>query len=423
MNLLKLDPEMIALDLVGDDERGYDFVQDEDVVALKRIAAPWGVLSAYLDLHPERMDKTKVLTDFRHGLEAIRERHQDGWSHDQRTLFEAMSNDLVERLDTLLATPKGKALALFTVPRQVQPKKGQVDYDLIRIFHLPDQVKSRVSWGDSADLAPLLVQRAEHPDTGLVLFDRERARFFLHHMGESAEYTLNLVNSDRVPLSRAHVWHGYGEHNHHQWQEVHYQRYLHNASLAVTKVADLAGWTWLVLASPDEQEAKHLLERLPAAWQEKVIGTLALPMNANLNQVRDALAPVVKAAQTRRERELVEAWQGELARGEAGRAVAGLDDTLLAVQEYRVATLLQAPDVSVDGWRCADCGGLIADSGDGRPDGCPYCGHSGLRSLPDLVGEMALDVLASGGEVELVNDSEARAAVEEKGGLGGLLRY
>lgn len=75
-----------------------------------------------------------------------------------------------------------------------------------------------------------------------MLFDRERLRCFLGFMGEVAAYDLVLRNDEPVPGTRSHSWHGYGEHNHHQWQKEHYRRYLRQAALTVEKLAQAGGW-------------------------------------------------------------------------------------------------------------------------------------------------------------------------------------
>ena len=422
MNLNRLDPELLQLNLLGDDERGYDFVDDALVLELKRLRPEHGMLSVYLDITPETLASKPPMTRFKQGIEAIRERHADDWNHEQKTTVEQVARDLGERLEKLLARPRGKGLALFAAPARVLPKKEKVDYAIFCSFHLPHPPADRIEWGDAPVLAPLLVQRDESPRTGVVLFDRERLRPFLAFMGEVAAYDLVLRNDDPVPLTKSHSWHGYGEHNHQQWQEEHYRRYLRQAALAVEKLAQAGDWKWLVLASPDRQEAEHLREQLPAAWRERVIGSIAVAMDADLNSVRDAVLPVIAEAERREERQTLERWQGEVERPE-GLGVAGLADTLLAVEEYRVQTLVADEGFTHKGWHCEDCGGLVADLMEEPPAECPWCNSTALRELPDIVGEMAVLVMASGGEVEIVHDADNRKVIGEHGRIGGILRF
>ena len=422
MNLNRLDPELLQLNLVGDKERGYDFVDDALVLELKRLRPDHGMLSVYLDITPEALTSNPPMTRYKQGIAAIRERHADDWSHEQKTTFELVARDLGERLEKMLISPRGRGLALFAAPARVLPKKEKVDYAVFRSFHLPHPPADRIEWGDAPVLAPLLVARDESPRTGVVLFDREKLLLFLAFMGEVAAYDLVLRNDNKVSLSKSHSWHGYGEHNHHQWQEEHYRRYLRQAALAVAKLARIGDWKWLVLASPDHQEAEHLREQLPEPWREQVIGTVALAMDADLNQVRDAVLPVIAEAERQEERQILERWQGEVERP-GGRGVAGLADTLLAVEEYRVQTLVVDEGFTNKGWQCEDCGGLVADLAGEPPAECPWCGSEALRELPDIVGEMAVLVMASGGEVEIVHDPDNRKIIGEHGRIGGILRF
>jgi len=418
MNLLRIDSDLLVLDLIGDDERGYDFITDEQILELKRLSPQWGVVSLYLDVTPEAIQREAPLVQLRNGFKRLAERYETEWSHEARQTFQAVAADLESRVERWLDRPRGRGLALFAEPERVQPKKGAVSYRLIRHYHLPEAPRNRVEWGQAPVLVPLLVQRARHPDTGVVLFDRRRVRFFLQHMGEVAEYDFNLLNPDATPMTRAHTWHGYGEHNHHQWQQEHYRRYLRQAALAVAKVADKAGWTQLVLAAADGQEAHHLETHLPENWRRRVVGRVELPLDADLNRVREAVLPVVEQAAEAREKEALARLDEALERGD-GSAVVGVDSVLLAAQEYRVETLFILPDLALEGWRCGRCGGLAeADAVQ-----CPYCGADRMDRLPDLAGELAMDTFRAGGDVLAVQTQEGRATLERHGGVGALLRY
>ncbi len=419
MNITRFDPDLIHLELLGDDERGYDFLSDEVLLELKRFASDHGVLSVYADLGE---GAASALTRYKNQVKALRDAREAEWDHEQKQHFDALTEEVGELLEKLFQEPRGKGIALFVAPGRLLVKKGKLDHELLRVFHLPDAPRDEVSWGNTPALTQILLQQDEHPPTGVVLFDRETLRFFLYYMGEAAEYSVKLDNPDTVPLTKAHSWHGYGTHNHHQWQEEHYKRYLHQAAIAVGKLADKAGWKWLVLASPDEQEAKHLGERLSAQWAERLIGTLALPMTANLNELRDAVAPVVSAAEKQEEQETLDAWINELERPN-GRAVAGLADTVEAVQEYRVLHFIADCDFHHAGWQCRSCGSLMADLQDEAPSACPYCSSTELEERADIVGDLALQVINSGGHAEIVRDEENRQRVNTHGQIGGLLRY
>ena len=422
MNITSIDPAMISLDLIGDDERGYDFLTDENIIRLKHLVPEQRVLSVYLDTRPETVAKAPVMVRYKHGIDTIRAEAEKEWDHEERVLFDAMAKDIGEKIEAMLQKPTGKGIALFASPRRVQPKKGRVDYQQYMHFSLPEAPADAVRWSDAPVLTPLLVLRDEYPETGMVLFDRERVRFFLLYMGEAAEYEISLINPDRVPLTKAHAWHGYGEHNHHKWQEEHYKRYLRQAALAVAKIGDKAGWKWLILASPDKKESTHLQDYLPAFWKESVIGTAALPMTASLAEVRDAATPLIQEAERQEEAKMLSAWESEMKKPD-GRAVAGIADTVLAAMQYRILTLIAEEGFVQPGWKCNACGGLIADLLEGAPQKCPYCETDAFTEYPDIVGDLAVQVISSGGTVEIVHDPDNRKKAHDLGMVGGLLRY
>jgi rubrerythrin len=419
MNITRFDPDLMHLELLGDDERGYDFLDSDLLLELKRFSSDHGVLSVYADLGE---GAAAALTRYRNQVKALRDAHEREWDHERRQQFDALTGEVAERLEKLFREPRGKGVALFVAPGRLLVKKGKLDHELLRVFHLPEAPRDEVRWGNTPALTQILLQQDEHPPTGVVLFDREKLRFFLYYMGEAAEYSVRLDNPDAVPLTKAHSWHGYGTHNHHQWQEEHYQRYLRQAALAVAKLADKAGWKWLALASPDAQEAVHLGEQLPSAWSGQLIGTLSLPMASSLNEIRDAVAPLVATREKQEEKALLDDWISELERPD-GRAVAGLADTAEAVQEYRVLHFIADSDFHHAGWQCSDCGSLMADLQEAPPAACPYCSSTRLEQRADIVGDLALQVINSGGHAEIVRDEANRERVGNHGLIGGLLRY
>jgi len=98
------------------------------------------------------------------------------------------------------------------------------------------------------------------------------------------------------------------------------------------------------------------------------------------------------------------------------RAVAGMDDTLAALEANRVEVLVVAPDLQAGGVRCARCGHLSAGA-PGRP--CELCGGPVLE-VPDLVEEAVELALRERCRVETVAGAASLSGV---GGVGALLRF
>lgn len=425
LDITKTDPDLIKLELIGDDERGYDFLDDSQLVKLKQIKSDNDVLSVYLDTQSSTDTQKTVLARFKNGIKQIREAQQDSWDHDEELRFDAVVEHISEWIEVEMGEPLGKGIALFASPKRVLPKKInklKVDYDVFEVYHLPDTPSDLVSWGKTAVVTPLLVAKDEHPETGVVLFDRKEVRFFLYAMGEAAQYNIDMKNPDPVAASKAHTWHGYGIHNHEQWQEEHYKRYLRQASIAISKIAKIAGWKWITLLSPDEQEAKHMLDFFAKDMQPKIIGTGSLAMDSTLNDVRDTIAPIVSNAEKSEELRALNDWVNALKKP-GGLAVSGVADTVMAAQEYRVKTLLFPANFIQKGWECQSCGGLFADLQDTPISECPYCGSQDLLEKTDIMGDVAVQMLQSDGEAEVIRDAENLQILEANGMVGGILRF
>ena len=410
----KIDSDELVLQLIGDDERGYDFIKEEDILALKALTSEQGVFTLYMDIRPERLQSEPLALRYKNLAAQVRASISD---RNALLLFDAVASDIGKLLEINYKRPRGRGLAIFAAPQSFSPKGDrQVKYQIFLDYHLPEAPQDLLTWGATPTLTPLLVQLDEHEPTGVVLADRRRARFFIYYMGEVAEYNIAEVD-ETPPKTRALGW---GAHNHEQWQEEHYRQHFRNVASMTDVIARRAGWKWLVLAGSDEIPAE-LSDFLPKALQEKLLGHLALPLTITYNDVRNQVAPLVQAAETREEKKTLETFVGELARSN-GRAVSGLADTTMAVQQARVATLIFPADFTYPGWQCQTCGGLMADIVETPPEECIYCGGP-LKAIPDIVSVAAAQTLSMGGHVEVVRDKDNLAVLKTHGDIGALLRF
>jgi hypothetical protein len=99
----------------------------------------------------------------------------------------------------------------------------------------------------------------------------------------------------------------------------------------------------------------------------------------------------------------------------SGRAVAGLDGTIHAINRGAVHRLYLAENLHALGRACGDCGAL----GHGPAGPCRFCG-GGMKTTVDLADAMADRVRAAGGLVRMVRPNQALARA---GGAAALLRY
>ncbi len=134
---------------------------------------------------------------------------------------------------------------------------------------------------------------------------------------------------------------------------------------------------------------------------------------ASDDQVREALAKLVEADEQRGEREALDRVAAGV--GSGGRASGGPEQTLEALNERRVQTMLLSPDFDRTGWRCPACGLLLL--GDGGE--CPADG-SELQRQEHLRESVVEAALTQDAEVIVVHHYPDLGPFE---GIAALLRF
>jgi peptide chain release factor subunit 1 len=388
--------------LIGDDERGYDFVTMETLRPLQEIHLQTpGVMSLFLDITPQRLGEIPL----EKRIDALAKRVED-----ERLIDKRERKSFEQALQRVLAhlrfefQPAGRGFAAFSAP----------EVDLWRAYHLPVSLDDRLVWADHAYMTPLFMLMDEYERYGVVLVDRERGRFFLYYLNEVAEYGIAVW--DHTP-SRSKD-RGPGQLRHLHWLEEKYKQHLRNVVDITAQLFERERWPWLVLGGVEENTSA-LMKELPDNLQERLAGNFTAPVTANFNEIRDRVGEVERGVEEKVEAERVEAVIVRAHKGEGGTL--GLPDTLLAVQQGRVHILVTLAGFHQRGWRCQNCGGLTADLPDGSQSNCPYCGNA-LIAEEDII-DLAMQVVAGqGGNLEVVRSSAADRLSAE-GSVGALLRY
>jgi hypothetical protein len=194
-----------------------------------------------------------------------------------------------------------------------------------------------------------------------------------------------------------------------------------------------------LIISANEQMFTLLTSELHETIKERVLGQITLPIDANITEVTAAAQPLVDEAERKREMEAVQAVRDGV--GAGGRGVAGAVDTITALETGQVMTLVMNDDFSQPGW--ADY--TLPLYGVGSPPGEHPAGGDVANLVPTTVeDEVVRLALQIGAEVQLVRSavpvgveeqeqipdaddptprSEAARALDELGGIGGILRY
>ena len=250
----------------------------------------------------------------------------------------------------------------------------------------------------------------EYESYAVALVDRNHARFFAIRLGEIEEFAYELPATP-------------GRHKQGGWSAARYQRRieahaLQNLKQAARLVNDFfksQECAWLLLAGTKDTLAQFR-DLLPKSLRDRVAGEFAMDLNASAHQVLDKARQIQEHVE--REREIAQVEQlHTVARKKQLTATLGLADTLSALMEKKVYTLIAASDYRASGAVCGHCGYLAAQ----KLAACPLCGNAmqPVEGAVDLAVRRAIEL---GSRVELVR-GPAATKLKKLGGIGALLRY
>ena len=298
----------------------------------------------------------------------------------------------------------GRSIAMFSCAEQ----------KYFRALPIAVPVRSRVFVGDQPYVKPLADLLDAYGGYGVVLVDKQGARFFQFHLGELREQEGFLGEEVRhtkrggASSIFGHLG-GVGGKARHSDEMV--ERNLREAAEFATKFFE-ENHVRRILIGGTEKTVTQFKHHLPKAHQSLVVGTFAISMTARPDEVQKKALEIGQQAEHHREKRMVDAMVTSAAKGAGG--VMRLEDTLGAVHEGRVQTLIVRDGYRAEGFQCQGCGYLTTQE---EPD-CPFCGKS-FAKIKDAVEMAVRKVMKDGGEVEVVYDNPQLAEVS----IGGMLRY
>lgn len=362
---------------------------------LQRQAPPGGrILSAYLDTTPERIARQAHVLALRDGCKAIRAALPPG----EHKAFEAA----VEQVEYQLARSgpfHHPGLALFAAP----------DPRSVYAVPLPVRPVEDVDWGEQPVVEPLQQIVDDYERIAVVLFDQQRARLFVVHLGEvEARQEIEDDVPRRVAVGG---WYGLAQKRLARHREDHVLRHVRHVIAALGELAHAYPFDRLLLAGPDDGVAM-LRRHLPARLHARLTGTIALPGYATDTDVLAAAAKVAEMAERRSEFTLV----SDLLDAGGAPAVVGVDATLAALSNGQVHLLVVANTLSGTGGECPACARLFASAAR-----CPSCGGP-LTAVGDLRDLAIRRAAEHGARVEIVS-GEPAVRLLAQGGLGAWTRY
>jgi len=342
-------------------------------------------LSLYLDTDLTQQQKEKCRLVLRELLDRVRESASD--------------QDLarVQRFFDVEYDWQARAVALFSSAAQ----------GFWRVYPLPLPLENAAHLGDRLYLTPLTELVGEHERYGIILVDREGARFFSTHMGQIEERS-EWVGQD---LKR-HKQGGFAAARLQRHVDKLAEQNLKLAAEAAARFSREIRCVGLILGGSEETIAQFR-GMLPKGLQKQVIGTLPLDMAASATAVMEKSAELIESQERERKQILVQNLITAAAKG--GDAVIGLADTFYVAHQGRARTLVVEKGFEAVGYLCGGCGYVSAEP----IQKCPFCGGE-PKEIEGAVNLVMQRVVRDGGRVETIADSEPLA---EAGHVAAILRY
>ncbi|MBI3287084.1 MAG: hypothetical protein HYZ68_03455 [Chloroflexi bacterium] len=369
------------------------------------------VLSVSLDVDPTQPEHQALVPAYRIWLRNTLRGLLEGLTKDVRRVAGKVAERVLEYVEA--NRPRGRGLVLLAAP------------DLWREYLLPFPVPNRVHYG-RPDVVPLLWALDEYEPYAILAVYRDHARLLLAYLGRTTvveEEALELDTSDwRFKAGRQPTFtqkmgigasRGAQRDTFESRVEAQVYRFWQGAAEATAELLGARGVERLIIGG-SEGAANAVRDLLPQPARGRVVSMVPLPAYADLAEIQRRTLPAALAEERRREAELVAAVL-ERAASQTG-AVVGVVDTLYALMQGQVMTLVVDRDVEDNVWRCARCGYVSGVS----IQTCPTCGGAVEQtSLPQVLPLLAR---RSGAKIELVGGVPAENLRPHEG-IGAFLRY
>ena len=285
----------------------------------------------------------------------------------------------------------------------------------LRAYTLAIPIHNQVTISDKPNVKPLASLLDYYGGYGVILVDKQGARLFSFHLGELREQEGMLGetvhHTKRGGASSLHGQRGGVTGRTNFEQDVIEKNMKEAAEFAAHFFAE--NNVRRVLIGGTDDNVAIFRNFLPKSWQSLVVGAFPMSMTASKDEIMAKAMHVGKEAEKRREAHMVQTMVTGAAKGKGG--VIRLDDTLGALHDGRVQTLVIREGYRAPGYRCTGCSYITAQ----EIETCPFCGHK-FENIPDAVEMAVHQVMKLGGDVEVLHDGQS---TESFGNIGAILRY
>jgi len=362
---------------------------DKTLKALLDYSSHEGVLSVYLNTNPTEVQAEAAKIQLRNLLKTV-----------------DLKDDaqIVEQYINLEYDWTAKGVAVFSDKRGGFFEAYQFDLsfpDKILVSHRPF-------------IRPLVQLMEIYTGWGIVLVDRQGARLFSFNLGKLGESS-DIIGDEIKQTKRGGTDTLFGRGSGSDASGKVETTIERNIKYIIEYAIDYFKRFQIrrILIGGSDDNVARFKEELPKAWQSLVVGGFPISMTASHLEIHEQAARAALETQLKIHHELINQAITLAAKGVNG--VTGLIDTLNAIHEGRVKTLLVSQDYEQAGYRCASCGYLTVQ----ELAKCPFCdGH--FERIDDAVEMAVREAIRNNAEVKVVSDNPELA---QAGHIVAILRY
>jgi peptide subunit release factor 1 (eRF1) len=279
--------------------------------------------------------------------------------------------------------------------------------DLWEVINLPMPVRTQVVINHAPAVGQLESVVQEHEPIGVLLADKQRARLFVFEVGVLVDHSELIDELPRDYDTRGERERGTpAAHT----EELGHQ-HLRRAARAAFDLWQARGFHHLALGGP-EPIASELERGLHPYLRDRLCGRVRVSVGAANADVLQAAEAVEAEVERRREADLVARLREAVLTGRRG--VAGLAETIDALNARRVDRLVVSKGYAEEGWRCPDTGALALRGPLNPANGVK------MERVTDVVEDVIEEALTQGVPVRIC---VGNADLDVLGRIGALLRY
>jgi len=272
---------------------------------------------------------------------------------------------------------------------------------------LSEAVPDRVCVAPDFYLRPLVPLLGRGEGAIVAVIDRERGLLF------------KLTNGRLEPLSDLSEEQP-GRHDQGGWSQARFQRgiqkeaddHVKHAAEVLFRRFRRTPFDKLLIGCPEEH-CREVEKRLHPYLQERIVGRIDVDVeNTTPDQVLEAASTAMEDEDTRRERDALDRLEEGL--GTGGRAAAGLDDVLGALNERRVEILMFEQGLNAPGVACPNCGWVRSEG-----SSCPV-DETPLEQREDIIETAVQLAITQSAEVIPIHHHDD---LDGRGSIATVLRF